>query len=42
MRAIGAVRSALSQERFDRAYTQGKALSLDQALDLARGTDRSA
>jgi hypothetical protein len=40
--SLDQVRSALGQERFDRAYAQGKALSLDQALDLARGTDRSA
>jgi hypothetical protein len=36
------VRSALGEEQFERAYTQGKALSLDQALDLALGTARSA
>jgi hypothetical protein len=36
------VRSALGEEQFERAYTQGKSLSLDQALDLALGTARSA
>jgi hypothetical protein len=40
--SLDQVSSALGQERFDRAYAQGKALSLDQALDLARGTARSA
>jgi len=32
------VRSALGEEQSERAYTHGKALSLDQALDLALGT----
>ncbi len=36
------VRSALGEEQFERAYNQGKALSLDQALDLALGAARSA
>ena len=35
------VRSALGEEQFERAYTQGMALSLDQAIDLALGTARS-
>ncbi|MGO8959344.1 MAG: adenylate/guanylate cyclase domain-containing protein [Streptosporangiaceae bacterium] len=40
--SINKVRSALGKEQFERAYTQGKALSLDQALNLALGTARSA
>ena len=40
--SLSQVRSALGEERFERAYAQGQALSLDQALDLARGTSRSA
>ena len=39
---LNTVRSALGEEQFERACTQGKALSLDQALDLALGTARSA
>jgi hypothetical protein len=40
--SLNNVRSALGEEQFERAYTQGKALSLDQALDLALGMARSA
>ena len=40
--SLNKVRSTLAEEQFERAYTQGKALSLDQALDLALGTARSA
>jgi predicted ATPase/class 3 adenylate cyclase len=40
--SLTTVRSALGEEQFERACTQGKALSLDQALDLALGTARSA
>jgi predicted ATPase/class 3 adenylate cyclase len=36
------VRTSLGQEQFERAYAQGRAFSLDQALDLAFGTARSA
>jgi predicted ATPase/class 3 adenylate cyclase len=40
--SIGKVRSALGEEQFERAYARGKALSLDQALDLALRTAGSA
>ena len=40
--SLNKVRSALGEEQFERAYTQGQALGLDQALDLALGTARSA
>jgi len=36
------VRTSLGQEQFGLAYANGMALSLDQALDLALGTARSA
>jgi len=36
------VRTSLGQEQFGRAYAKGMTLSLDQALDLALGTARSA
>jgi hypothetical protein len=36
------VRSALGDEQFERAYTHGRALNLEQALDLALGPPRSA
>jgi predicted ATPase/class 3 adenylate cyclase len=36
------VRTSLGQEQFGRVYTKGMTLSLDQALDLALGTARSA
>jgi hypothetical protein len=31
------VRTSLGEEQFERAYTRGKALSFDQAIDLALG-----
>ena len=37
----GRVRTSLGEEQFKRAYTQGEALRLDQALDLALGRTRS-
>jgi predicted ATPase/class 3 adenylate cyclase len=39
--SLNQVRSALGEEQFDRAYAQGQALSLDQALDLTLGRTRS-
>jgi predicted ATPase/class 3 adenylate cyclase len=40
--SLSKVRSALGEKQFERAYTHGKVLSLDRALDLALGTARSA
>jgi len=40
--SLNKIRSTLGEEQFKRAYGQGKALSLDQALDLALGTARPA
>jgi predicted ATPase/class 3 adenylate cyclase len=40
--SLGKVRSTLGEEQFEHAYTQGKTFSLDQALDFALGTARSA
>ena len=40
--SLGKVRTSLGEERYERAYASGMALSLDQALDLALGTARSA
>jgi predicted ATPase/class 3 adenylate cyclase len=40
--SIGKVRSALGEEQFEHAYTHGKALSLDQALDVVLKTAGSA
>ena len=40
--SVNKLRSALGEEQFEHAYTDGNALSLDQALDLALGTARSA
>jgi tetratricopeptide (TPR) repeat protein len=40
--SLDKVRSALGEEQFERAYAQGKALSLGQALDFALGTARTA
>jgi hypothetical protein len=36
------VHTSLGSEQYERAYAQGMALSLDQALDLALGRARSA
>jgi hypothetical protein len=35
--SLNKARSTLGEEQFERAYARGKALSLDQALDLALG-----
>jgi hypothetical protein len=40
--SLGDVRARLGDEQADQAYAQGMALSLDQALDLARGKSRPA
>jgi tetratricopeptide (TPR) repeat protein len=40
--SLNQIRTSLGQEQFGRAYTKGMTLSLDQALDLALGTARSA
>jgi predicted ATPase/class 3 adenylate cyclase len=40
--SLTTLRATLGAEQFDRAYAQGKALSLDQALDLALATTRRA
>ena len=40
--SLSKVRSTLGEQQFERAYAQGQALSVDQALDLALGTARSA
>jgi hypothetical protein len=36
--SLNQVRTSLGEEQFERAYAQGQALSLDQALDLAINT----
>jgi hypothetical protein len=35
--SLGQARAHLGEEQLERAYAQGMALSLDQALDLALG-----
>jgi hypothetical protein len=40
--SLSKVRSTLGEQQFERAYAQVQALSVDQALDLALGTARSA
>jgi len=40
--SIYKVRGILGEEHFERAYGQGRALSLDQGLDLALGTAAGA
>jgi hypothetical protein len=40
--SLDQVRARLGQEQFDQAHTQGRALSFDQALDLASGKAQPA
>ena len=40
--SLDQIRAHLGQGQFERAYATGMALSLNQALDLAAGTDHPA
>ena len=40
--SLDQIRAHLGHEQFERAYATGMALSLNQALDLAAGTDHPA